>query len=135
MKKLLFIATASTMLLSGCLTLQPKEVYIAHILVACPPNAPREVKSRAYRELFLARKAIELETVTFQQSALEVSNCPSKDKGGVLEGGWFRLDDPAIQKKYPKNFLKTAASLKKGKVSEIIQTKFGFHILKCYGRR
>ena len=63
----------------------------------------------------------------FEALARDFSTCPSKSKGGDL--GWFGPGKmvPAFE-----------AAVKRmgiGSVSDVVQTQFGFHIIKLTGRR
>ncbi len=58
----------------------------------------------------------------FEELAKEKSDCPSSKKGGDL--GWFGRG------KMAKPFERKAFDLDKGKVSEPVETQFGWHIIK-----
>ncbi len=63
----------------------------------------------------------------FEALARDFSTCPSKSKGGDL--GWFGPGKmvPAFE-----------AAVKRmgiGSVSDIVQTQFGYHIIKLTGKR
>jgi peptidyl-prolyl cis-trans isomerase C len=63
----------------------------------------------------------------FDALARDYSSCPSKSKGGDL--GWF---GPG---KMAKPFEDAVARLRRGSVSGVVRTQFGFHIIKKTGER
>ncbi len=63
----------------------------------------------------------------FESLAREHSTCPSRSSGGDL--GWF---GPG---KMVPAFESACKSLGVGSVSDIVQTQFGYHIVKLTGRR
>jgi peptidyl-prolyl cis-trans isomerase C len=97
-----------------------------HILLTIKEDAPEEslqVK-KANLEAILERvKGGE----DFSSLAVEHSDCPSASKGGDL--GFFSKGQMV------KPFEEAAFALEKGEVSDIVQTQFGFHIIKIYDKR
>lgn len=63
----------------------------------------------------------------FNALAREFSTCPSKSKGGDL--GWFGPGKMVPQ------FEKALIKLSPGKISGVVQTQFGYHIIKKTGQR
>jgi len=92
----------------------PEEIHVKHIMVET-----REAAEKAMAELDTGRP--------FEGVAQEMSIDASKDGGGDV--GW-----------YPRGRLlpeidAAAAALQKGEISDIIQTRLGFHIIKLEDRR
>jgi peptidyl-prolyl cis-trans isomerase C len=63
----------------------------------------------------------------FKALARDHSTCPSKSKGGDL--GWF---GPG---KMVKEFEAATKKLATGRISGLVKTQFGFHIIKKTGQR
>jgi parvulin-like peptidyl-prolyl isomerase len=87
----------------------PKKVRCAHILV----KTQRDAETVLHR-LKTGEK--------FANIAKEVSLCPSGKRGGDL-GAFGRG-------KMVKEFEQAAFTLKKGEISPITKTKFGYHIIR-----
>ncbi len=64
---------------------------------------------------------------SFESLAREHSTCPSRSSGGDL--GWFGTG------KMVAAFESAVKRLSPGSVSDVVQTQFGYHIIKCTGRR
>ncbi len=99
---------------------QPKQVKAKHILLKVEPDDTEEVKNkvkeRAEKVLEKARKG-----EGFAALAKEYSEGPSKSQGGDL--GYFKTG----QMEPP--FEEAAFALKKGEISDLVQTRFGYHII------
>lgn len=63
----------------------------------------------------------------FESLAREFSTCPSKSSGGDL--GWFG------EGKMVPAFESACKRLGVGSVSDIVQTQFGYHIIKVTGKK
>jgi len=63
----------------------------------------------------------------FETLAREFSSCPSKSAGGDL--GWF---GPG---KMVPAFESAVKKLSPGSVGDVVQTQFGYHLIKCTGRK
>jgi parvulin-like peptidyl-prolyl isomerase len=98
---------------------QEIDAYIA----AHPELDPSKARAKAEDVLKRARAGED-----FSALAKEFSTDPgSKDKGGDL--GWFGRGQMI------KEFEDTAYALQPGQISDIVETKFGFHIIKLEERR
>ena len=63
----------------------------------------------------------------FESLAREHSTCPSKSSGGDL--GWFGPGQMVPQ------FESAVKRMSVGSVSDVVQTQFGCHLIKCTGKR
>ena len=82
------------------------------------------VKERALAEALLRRVK---QGAAFESLAREFSTCPSKSSGGDL--GWFGPGKMAAP------FESAVKRLSPGSVDGVVQTQFGYHIIKCTGRK
>ena len=99
-----------------------KEIRASHILILVDENASPEDTLKAYKKIEdISKKAIAGED--FENLAVKYSEDPSaKENKGDL--GYFS----AFRMVYP--FENAAYNTQKGKISKIIRTRFGYHILK-----
>ncbi len=100
----------------------PEQVRARHILVAVDAAADEPTKAAARAKLDAARKRIEAGE-DFAAVALEVSDDPgSKGSGGDL--GFFKRGAMVAA------FEEAAFALEAGKLSEVVETPFGFHLIR-----
>jgi len=108
----------------------PEQVRASHILILTQPkdpNAdPNQVKAAAKEKIEKLYKQVK-DGEDFAAIAKENSDCPSAANGGDLglnpRGGWV------------KPFEDAAFALKVGDVSDIVETQFGYHIIKVTDRK
>ena len=93
----------------------------SHILIGVDPKATAEEKKKAKEKAEAIRKKI-LAGDDFATLAKAESTCPSKEKGGDL--GTFGKGEmvPAFEK--------ATAALKPGEISDVVETQFGYHVIK-----
>ncbi|MBW1998131.1 MAG: peptidylprolyl isomerase [Deltaproteobacteria bacterium] len=100
---------------------EEKKIKARHILLKVPPDATKEeeekVKERALEVLKKAKGGED-----FAGLAKKYSEGPTKDKGGDL--GYFARGQMV------KAFDEEAFKLKKGEISDLVRTPFGYHIIK-----
>ena len=106
---------------------RPSEVKASHILISYKgadraDSAVSRSKEEAKAEAQRIRNLIVDEKKDFAELAREHSNGPSKTKGGDL--GKFKFEIMA------KAFSEAAFALEVDAVSEVVETGFGFHVIK-----
>lgn len=105
---------------------QPEQVQASHILIKVDEKASKEDKEKALKEM----KDIEAKIKKgedFAELAKKFSACPSGKSGGDL--GFFQAGQMV------KPFEEAAFKLEKGKVSDIVETRFGYHIIKTTDKK
>jgi len=105
---------------------KPEEVKASHILIQVAPDASDEEKLAAREKIEDIQKKIATGD-DFANLARQYSEGPSSTNGGDL--GYFD------RKKMVKPFSDAAFELKPGQVSNIVETRFGFHLIKVYDKK
>lgn len=105
---------------------RPEEVRASHILIRVDPDADESEKAAAREEVVKIQKKLR-DGEDFAALAKEFSQGPSGAKGGDLN--YIRRGQMV------KAFEDVAFSLKPGEVSDIVETKFGYHLIKVTDRR
>lgn len=100
---------------------QPEMVHARHILITAKETEPKADKDRKRAKLVQIKKQLK-EGADFAELAKQSSDCPSKERGGDL--GFF----PKGQMVKP--FDEAVFKLKPGEVSDIVETEFGYHLIK-----
>ena len=101
-------------------------VKVSHILIKVDEKASPEEKEKAYKKAVQIRQDI-LAGKGFAEMAKEFSECNSAPGGGSL--GY-------IERGYmPEQFEQVAFTLDKGSMSDIVETKFGYHIIKVMDKQ
>jgi peptidyl-prolyl cis-trans isomerase D len=101
----------------------PDERRASHILIAADKGAPaaerEKARARAQELLAMVRKAPE--------SFADVARKNSQDPGSAAKGGDL---DFFARGAMVKQFEDAAFALKKGEISDVVESDFGFHIIK-----
>lgn len=105
---------------------QPESMRASHILVAVPPNADDATRAKARARAQEALKAARAGQ-DFAQLARRYSQDASAQQGGDL--GFFPRGQmvPA--------FDQAAFALEVGQISDLVETEFGFHVIKALEKR
>jgi peptidyl-prolyl cis-trans isomerase C len=105
---------------------QPESVRAEHILIKVSPKATDAEKAAARKKIEEIQKKLKAGG-NFEALAKEYSDDPSKDRGGDL--GYF------TKGRMVKPFEEAAFSLKVGEVSPIVETLYGYHLIKVVDRK
>jgi peptidyl-prolyl cis-trans isomerase C len=103
------------------LFVHPEQVRASHILIKVDAQADDEAKAKARAQIEDIKKKLE-SGEDFAALAEEHSGCPSAAKGGDL--GFFRRGQMVPP------FEEAAFGLKPGELSDVVETRFGYHIIK-----
>jgi peptidyl-prolyl cis-trans isomerase C len=104
----------------------PETVRASHILVKVEKTATAEQKAQALEKIKAVQKRLQ-NGEDFAKVAKEVSDCPSKEVGGDLN--FFQKGQMVPP------FEKAAFSMKPGETSDIVETEFGYHIIKVTDKK
>ena len=105
---------------------QPEQIQASHILIKIDPQADESQKAEAHKKIEQIQKRLQ-EGEDFAALAKEFSQCPSNAKGGDL--GYFRRGQMVPP------FEQAAFALKPGTVSDVVETKFGYHLIKVIDKK
>jgi peptidyl-prolyl cis-trans isomerase C len=105
---------------------EPEQVQASHILIKVDPKAEESQKAEARKKIEEIQQRLK-KGEDFSALAKEFSQCPSGAKGGDL--GYFRRGQMV------KPFEEAAFSLKPGQVSDIVETTFGYHLIKVVDKK
>jgi peptidyl-prolyl cis-trans isomerase C len=99
----------------------PERIRASHILIAISPENSLDKREEKRRKLSRLKKEVE-NGADFSELARKHSDCKSKSKGGDL--GFFKRG------KMVKPFEEAAFKLKVGEISEVVETIYGYHLIK-----
>jgi peptidyl-prolyl cis-trans isomerase C len=104
----------------------PEQVQASHILIKVEKDATDKEKAEAKKKIEELKKQID-GGADFAKVAKENSACPSSSQGGDL--GFFGRGQmvPAFEK--------TTFAMKVGDVSDVVETQFGYHLIKKTGEK
>lgn len=100
-------------------------VTASHILVAAKPDDKDNQAKAKEKAEGLRKKALAGED--FAKLAKENSDCPSREQGGDL--GTF------TRGRMVKSFEDAAFALEVGKISEVVESEFGYHVIKLTDKK
>lgn len=105
---------------------RPEQVRASHILIQVPQGADQAKRDQALATIEALKVRID-NGEDFASLAMENSEGPSKTKGGDL--GFFGREQMV------KPFSDAAFALQPGQVSDVVETRFGYHLIKVTERQ
>jgi len=102
-------------------------VRASHVLMKVVPSMDEATKEKLYSRMEEIRKRA-LAGEDFAELARKYSDCPSKRNGGDLS--YFERNGGMVEQ-----FAKAAFALKVGEISPVVETRFGFHVIKVTDRK
>jgi peptidyl-prolyl cis-trans isomerase C len=106
------------------------QLRASHILIKVEPNASAADKEKIKQKLANIKKEIEGGTITFAAAANKYSEDPANSGGAGGDLDYFSLNTGLIEE-----FTDVAFKLKKGMVSDVVETPFGFHLIQVTDRK
>ncbi len=101
---------------------RPEEIRASHILIKVDSKSDESQKTDSYKKI--SEIQVKVQGGDFAALAKEFSQGPSNVKGGDL--GFFKRGQMV------KPFEKAAFALDPGEVSGIVETRFGYHLIKVF---
>jgi peptidyl-prolyl cis-trans isomerase C len=105
---------------------QPEQIKASHILIKVDAKADEAKKAEARQKIEEVQQKLK-DGGDFAALAKEYSEGPSSAKGGDL--GYFRHGQMV------KPFEEAALALKPNEVSDVVETRFGYHLIKVYDNK
>jgi len=105
---------------------RPPQVKVSHILIKVAEDAAKKEKNAALKKIKQIQEKLK-NGADFSEMARKFSEDRSKDNGGNL--GYV------IKGQMVKSFEDAAFGLKKGEISDIVTTKFGYHLIKVADKK
>ena len=105
---------------------QSEQVRASHILASIDSQKGGADKAEARKKIEDVQEKL-LDGEDFSKLAKEFSQCPSSGKGGDL--GYFQRGQMV------RPFSEAAFAMEPGEVSDIVETRFGYHIIKLTDKK
>jgi peptidyl-prolyl cis-trans isomerase C len=102
---------------------KPEQVKASHILVQVPADADEAKQSEALATIQALKLRVSTTVRILPRWPWRYSDCPSKTKGGDL--GFFS------RKQMVPPFSEAAFALEPGQTSDVVQTRFGYHLIRA----
>ena len=106
------------------------QVRASHILLKADPDAPAAEKEKVKQKLLAIKKQIESGKMTFAEAANKYSEDPANAGGAGGDLDYFTLSSGFIPE-----FTDVAFKLKKGSISDPVETPYGYHLIQVTDRK
>jgi peptidyl-prolyl cis-trans isomerase C len=106
------------------------QVRASHILLKCDPNASAAEKEKVKQKLLGIRKDILESKLTFAEAANKYSEDPATSGGAGGDLDYFTLNSGFLEE-----FADAAFKLRKGEISQPVETPFGWHLIQITDRK
>ncbi len=107
---------------------KPEMVQASHILIGTDAGVTDEDRAAALKKAETVLGEVRKPGADFAALAAEHSTCPSKAKGGDL--GFFPRQGAMVEP-----FAAAAFTLKTGEITDVVETRFGYHIIKATNKK
>ncbi len=99
------------------------QVRASHILIRANEDEPKEKREAARKKAEEVLAEVKKPGADFAELAKKYSDCPSKSRGGDLS--FFPRHNAMVEP-----FAAAAFALKPGEISDVVETVYGYHIIK-----
>lgn len=106
------------------------QVRASHILLKLEPSATKEEKEKVKQRLEAIRKEIVGGKLSFAAAANKYSEDPANAGGAGGDLDYFNLNSGFVDE-----FANAAFKLKKGEISQPVETPFGYHLIQITDRK
>jgi peptidyl-prolyl cis-trans isomerase C len=106
------------------------QIRASHILLKTEPDASAADKAKVKQKLAGIKTEIERGTITFAAAANKYSEDPANAGGAGGDLDYFSLNTGLIEE-----FTDVAFTLKKGMISDPVETPFGYHLIQVTDRK
>jgi peptidyl-prolyl cis-trans isomerase C len=106
------------------------QLRASHILIKVEPGAPAAEKEKAKQKLMQIKQEIQAGTITFAAAANKYSQDEANAGGAGGDLDYFTLATGFVEE-----FTDVAFKLKKGVISDPVETPFGFHLITVTDRK
>jgi parvulin-like peptidyl-prolyl isomerase len=106
------------------------QIRASHILLKVEPDAPAPAKEKVKQKIQDIKSQIDANKLTFAEAANKYSEDPANAGGAGGDLDYFTLSSGFITE-----FTDVAFKLKKGTVSDPVETPYGYHLIKVTDRK